>query len=333
MSSIDSTPAQAGPAEIAEALRSAGRVIIYTHLRPDGDCLGSGCGLQLALEAMGKDAVVYNPSGVPEKLAFIPGTDRIVGEQPAWTPDLHVFVDSSGVDRVAPGLRLHDAPVLNIDHHATNDQFGALNFVDTKASSVGEQMVAIVESLGVEFTRDIATCLCTAILTDTGGLRYSSVSDNTFQCVARMKRAGADPAEICQRVFESRRLGEIVLIGRVYSRLQLLCGGRLSTSEITQADYAEVGGEDMEPDGLSGDIRAIEGVEVAILFHEVEGGGLRAGLRGKGNVDCTRVASKFGGGGHFNASGCFIAQCDYEATKQAMIDAACEEIVAALGPA
>lgn len=321
---------QSTAADIAAALRGAQRILVLSHLRPDGDCLGSSGGALLALQALGKTVAGYNASGVPDKLAFIPGMGLVSTELPAWEPDIWLFLDCGGPTRVAPGLA-PTGTVINIDHHATNEMFGAHNWVDSTACAVGEQMLDLVDALGVEVTPGIATAICTAILTDTGGLRYSSVRPETFEAVARLARAGANPAAICQAVFESRRRGELLLIGRVYSRLEFLSAGRLSVSEISQADYAEAGGEDMEPDGLSGDLRAIEGVEMSILFHEVEGGGLRAGFRGKGNVDCTVVARQFGGGGHFNASGAYIKGCDYAQTKKAIIDAATRLIEETMG--
>ncbi|MBI5154850.1 bifunctional oligoribonuclease/PAP phosphatase NrnA [Candidatus Poribacteria bacterium] len=317
-------------AEVAEVLKNRDHILIVSHVRPDGDCLGSATALIQGLKGLGKTVASYNPSGVPDKLKFIPFVEEVRDKMPEWRPEVTLFVDCGGPSRVTPGF----TPIgycINIDHHATNERFGDLNYIDTGASAVGEQIFHLLEALGVSVTPDMATCIYTSIAADTGSFRYPNTNARTFDMVAALTRAGAKPAWICQQLYESKTREEIELTGRVLNRLNFECGGRLIWSELMWEDYEAVGGEDYEPEGLVSDIRAIDGVEVSILFHELKGGGLRAGLRGKGNVDCAWIAQQFGGGGHFNAAGYFNDKVVYAAERSRMLEAAKRKIVLTLG--
>lgn len=319
-----------GAREAASALRGLDNLLLASHVRPDGDCLGSTCALALALAAMGKRVAAFNPSPIPSKLRFLPGIHFVSDTMPQWKPDTTVFLDCGGPDRVTPDFK----PIgftFNIDHHSTNEMFGDVNYVDSRACAVGEQVVQILRALDAPITPGMATALYTAIITDTGGFRYSNTNALTFETAACLARAGADIERVGLEVFESRRPQELDLIGRVYSRMKYECSGRLVWSEIRWTDYEEVGGEEYEPEGLAGDIRAVNSVEVSILFHELSNGGLRAGFRGKGRIDCAAIAHGLGGGGHFNASGYYNDKTQYERERQRVLQAARERILKELG--
>ena len=300
---VDSAAASlVGPEEVARVLREGDNFLIVSHIRPDGDCFGSATALQAALEYMGKRVASFNASGAIEKLRFIPGSERIVDALPTWTPAVTIFVDCGGVSRVSRDF-VPQGLTINIDHHATNDAFADLNYIDVGATAVGEQILTLFDVLEIPLTSDIATSLMTSITSDTGSYRYPNTSARSFLTAARLCEAGADPAWICLQLYESRTENEVRLTARALSRLKLECGGRLAWSELLMRDYRECGGVENEPEGLVTEMRSIHGVEMSILFHETESGGLRAGFRGKGGVDCSALAASLGGGGHVNAAG------------------------------
>jgi phosphoesterase RecJ-like protein len=325
VSADSSVSALVGPEEVARVLRERDNFLIVSHIRPDGDCFGSATALLAGLEAMGKRVASYNASGPIDKLRFIPGADRISDQLPDWTPDVTVFVDCGGVKRVSPEFEPQGL-TINIDHHATNDAFADLNYIDIGATAVGEQILIIFDVLGITITPGIATSLMTSITSDTGSYRYPNTSARSFLTAARLCEAGADPAWICLQLYESRTEEEVRLTARALNRLQIECGGRLAWSELLMSDYRECGGVENEPEGLVTEMRSIHGVEISILFHETESGGIRAGFRGKGGVDCAGLAQVLGGGGHFNAAGYHNPTVKYEAEREHILELARKKV-------
>jgi len=288
--------------EVAELIKKHDNILIVSHQRPDGDCFGSTCGLMMGLDYLGKKSAAYNYSGVPNKLDFIPGVEKISDKLPTWQAELTIFVDCGGVTRVSNDFQPQGFS-LNIDHHATNDCFGDYNFVDTKACAVGEQIYDVLEILEVPITQDIANALYTSVSADTGSFRYSTTNAGTFEMAKKLAQHGAKISWISEKLFESKTRQESILQARALSSTKYLSGGLISWAELLWKDYEEVGGAEHEPEGLSTELRSVEGVQLAMLFHETEDGGIRVSLRGKGKFDCAALAEEFGGGGHKNAAG------------------------------
>jgi phosphoesterase RecJ-like protein len=307
-------------AETARVLRDADDVLIVSHIRPDGDCVGSTVALLFGLESMGKRVAAYNVSKLNQKLNFLEGADRIRQSLPHWPVRYTVFVDCGGLTRVSDDF-VPQGVTINIDHHLTNEVFAEYNYIDPEAASVGEQIYNILECLGVQITSRIAQGVFMSLMTDTGSFRYSNTSAATLELAARMARAGAVPWEIASHYYESRDYGEMMLTGRAFNRMQLEFDGRLAWSELRVTDYDDVGGDDVEPDGLVNEMRQITGVEVSLLIHECRDGGIRAGFRGRGHVDCAAVAAVCGGGGHFNAAGCRIPGVTFEEGRERVLAA------------
>lgn len=294
--------------EIAALLRREDEFLIAGHVRPDGDCMGSCLGLFGILEQMGKRARFFTPGPLPDFLTFLPNYDRIETDIPQQWPPVVIYVDSSDPSRVHEDFKPAGAFVVNIDHHLSNSQFGQLNWVDTEASAAAEQIYRLALVLGADITPEIATCLFTGILTDSGGFRFSNADEAAFNAAAHLVRCGAMPAEIAGHIYESRKPESVRLIGEVYRSLHYEFDGRFVWAEIDQALYKSVGGEMFEPEGLSSDLRGIRGVEVSALFHETAEGWCRIGLRSKSSVNVSEIATQLGGGGHYNASGAYIRE-------------------------
>ncbi|MFC1601254.1 bifunctional oligoribonuclease/PAP phosphatase NrnA [Candidatus Sumerlaeota bacterium] len=295
-------------AEIGRLFDAADRILICGHERPDGDCLGSQVALSLALEARGKQTRMFNAGPIQPMYRFLEGIERIENVFPeTWPYDLMVCVDCGELRRVGDNIA-PTASVVNIDHHISNTMFGAANYVDRHAAATGELVYHLFETLGLELTREIAVCLMLAIVADTGGFRYASTRMTTFDIAAALTRAGADVTEITHHLFERRPRQMVQLIGEVLCSIRMECDGRLAWSEITQEAYQRLGGEVMEPEGLVGSLRGIQGVEVGCLLHETADGFCRASIRSKGKIDVSVIAQELGGGGHRHASGCFLKQ-------------------------
>jgi phosphoesterase RecJ-like protein len=303
-----------GLAEVVEILRSHDDILIVSHMRPDGDCLGSTVGLFLALKAIGKRVAAYNGTPITAKWDFLAEIGNVHNALPDWPISLTVFVDCGAVTRVSETFIPHGR-TLNIDHHLTNEAFGDFNWIDVDACAVGEQIHAIAGALGVELTPEIASALYLSIMTDTGGFRYSNTTARAFAIAGELVRAGADPGPIAQAIYENRSRGEVGLSAIAMQRLVYEFDGAAVWAELRWADYLQFGGKECEPEGLVGEMRAIEGVEVSLLMHETEDGLLRMGLRGKGRIDCSAVAIACGGGGHYNASGAHM-KLPYEQARE-----------------
>jgi bifunctional oligoribonuclease and PAP phosphatase NrnA len=292
------------PAErIAETLLGR-RVLLLNHVSPDGDCLGSTLALARALRARGQEAVVGSSDGVPEMYRFLPDADRVVTDVPAEPPfGAAVFMECSTPDRAgALAARAVGAPLwINIDHHVSNGGSGDLILYDPTAAAVGELVTPIVQALG-PIDAPAATCLLAAILTDTGSFHYASVTPRTLRIAAELVQAGASPADVYTQVYENRPAAAYRLLAIALSRLELSPDGRIAWTSVTQEMLRASGAPMEESEGIVGQLRAIAGVRVALLFKE-EPDGVRVSLRARAGIRANIIAEAFGGGGHAAAAG------------------------------
>jgi phosphoesterase RecJ-like protein len=291
---------------IVKVIRKASCVTIAGHVRPDGDCLGSGLGLMHLLESHGLKSRFFTPGPIPRSFSFLPGFDRIETKPPDWDCDLAIYVDSADANRVLEGWYPQGVIVVNIDHHISNRGFADLNWVDPECAAAAEQIYILHRALGGELTEATAICLFTGLMTDTGGFRFSNTSADTLAIASHLAAAGAKPGAIAEAVYESRPRALVRLASEVRGNTVYELDGRFAWSSITQKRMREIGAEGQEPEGFSNELRGIEGVEVGILFSEAADGGVRVGLRGRGRVDLSQLAALLGGGGHRNASGAYI---------------------------
>jgi bifunctional oligoribonuclease and PAP phosphatase NrnA len=292
--------------DICEIIRTKEKFLICGHISPDGDCIGSQMALYFLLKQMGKTVQLFNAGPVTDYFHFIPELDKMKDKlDPDFNPDVCFFLDCGAQNRVM-GDVVPPGFLVNIDHHQSNEHFGKLNYIDADATAVGEQIYNIITYLDELISKNIATCIYLSLMADSGSFRFSNTNRVTFAIVSRIVSLGAEPAKIAQAFYDNRTPESIAIKGDVLTRLKYECDKSLVWSEITNELYAANGGEKNEPDGLVGEMRGISGVEVSMLFHELREGGMRAGLRSKGNIDVSRIAVQLGGGGHPNASGCYV---------------------------
>jgi bifunctional oligoribonuclease and PAP phosphatase NrnA len=284
-----------------------GRALLLGHVNPDADVLGTLMALGLALESKGWSFVAGGPHPVPDVLAFLPAVtgyrrlDAIEGRF-----DVTVMTDCPNPGRTE-GLieqaRPVSATIVNIDHHPDNRRYGDVNWVEPAAAATGELVYSLLRELGAPITPDIAMHLYTAIHTDTGSFRYSNVTPRTFRIAAELVESGADPAFVAGALYERRAPDSLRWLGDVLGRIRVSEDGRVAWLGLPAGVVPE---SFIEAEDLVNYPRSIESVRVACLLRERDGK-VKVSLRGKGDVDVSRVAACFGGGGHPNAAGCTIA--------------------------
>ncbi|MBI5969661.1 MAG: bifunctional oligoribonuclease/PAP phosphatase NrnA [Deltaproteobacteria bacterium] len=295
--------------EVIKEINKGRRFLVVSHVSPEGDAIGSLLGLALALRSIGKDVVAYLEDQVPEMFRFLPGADTIVHSLDVMGPfDVTFAVDCGQKERLGKGFVALKTPgmIINMDHHATNDRFGAINVIEPEASAAGELVYDLCAAAGIKFDREMAVNLYVAIHTDTGSFRYSSSSPAAFMKAGELVKAGADPWDVSCRVYENFPARKYKLLAMVLSTLEVtgLDGrGEIASLVVTLDMFKKSGAETELSDGFVNYARGIEGVEAGVLFRECGVNEYKVSLRSKGAVNVAAIASAFNGGGHKNAAG------------------------------
>ena len=295
---------------IADALRQHDRFLVVTHENPDGDALGSLLAVTIALQRLGKDAVMYLPgkTPLPAEYSFMP-LEGVVREPPTDSAErVLLAVDCAKEDRIGDAAAISRAPlVIDIDHHHDNTRFGDLNLIVADASSTGEVLRDVFAELGVELTPELAEPLYIALVTDTGRFQYTNTTPKSFRLAAELVEAGADIHAVFQEVYESVEFAKLKLLARALDRATVLEGGRIVVSHLLRTDFADVGAEEPYSEGIIDYLRAVEGAELAVLIREqlnesahAHKGSLRSSID---ELDVSAIARRFGGGGHRQAAG------------------------------
>lgn len=292
---------------IVNYLLTAQRLLLITHVVPDGDALGSTLGLAWGLRQLGKTVTLACAGPINSGLQFLPGVEAFLPHAPVDHFDQIVVLDSGDLSRIGdvyqPAL-FQSAPVINIDHHVTNTRFGDENWVDDTASSVSEMIHDLLPGLGVHLDARIATCLLTGLVTDTLGFRTSSTSPRTLRAAADLMAAGAPLYDIVEAVFGRKSLNLVRLWGRILSTFHNEAG--VVWAVVPETVFQEYGVSEDDVKGLASFLRGTDGTEVAILIMEAGGGKVKVEFRSAGRVDVSAVAASLGGGGHRVASGCTL---------------------------
>jgi phosphoesterase RecJ-like protein len=291
-------------AQVADALRGRRRFVVASHVRPDGDAVGSQLALAYALRALGKDVRVVSRDPAPPPLLVFPGVAEIELTDRVDDPGDAVVVMESG-DLSRTGIAgLERGFVVNIDHHVGNAMYGAVNWFDLSAAACGEMVFDLVRELGVPLTYEVALHVYVAILTDTGSFHYSNISPRTFDICRRCVEAGVVPSAVARTVFDSNSLGRLKLFGAVLTGMELDPSGRVATLMVDRQLAADSGGTYEDTEGLINLPLTVKEIRAVVFFKELGPDEWRVSLRSKENIDVHAVARHFGGGGHKNASGC-----------------------------
>jgi bifunctional oligoribonuclease and PAP phosphatase NrnA len=307
---IDWTP-------LADLIETHDRFLVTTHVRPDGDALGSEVGMAGLLRQKGKDVRVVNSSPTPPRYDFLDPDANLFEHfahrvDPAELADRQVAVilDLSSWNQLgdmAGFIRQFPGPRVIIDHHVSEDDLAATVFKDSSAEATGMLVMNAIAALGCKFTPEVAGGLLTAIAMDTGWFRHSNTRAGTLRAVAELIDAGARADEIYRKLFERNTLGRLKLMGETLSGMKTDSDGRIAYATISQRDLLRTGAIPPDSEDLVDYTVSMRGVEVGILFIEQARGGVKASFRARNGLDCARLAAQFGGGGHREAAGATIA--------------------------
>ena len=308
--------------EITAALHGARRIALVSHRDPDPDTIGSALALGLGLESVGKQVSWHCADPVPEQQRFLHGSDRFTQEPPPEDVDLVVTVDFGSVDRAK--FALPSRPKLvNIDHHASNDHFGAANLVDVTAAASAELVSRVIDALGIKWTPAMATAALVGIMTDTGSFQFPSTDARSLERAARLRESGADLQAITYNIFRNKRFEALKLWGFAFARLIREQGGQLVWTEIRAGDIERAEARDEDISGLVEQIARSSGMRVALLFNE-QRGSVKVSCRTsqwEPSVDASALMARFGGGGHVRAAGALV-QGDLADIRDRVLDAA-----------
>jgi len=293
-----------GLQDVARELRSRQTFVITSHARPDGDAVGSALALSLVLRAMGKHAEVVLHDGVPRIYRALPGAAEVKQALPAgksW--DAVVLLECDSLQRTRlEGVDPHF--LISIDHHLSGKSFANLNWIEPHAAATAELIFRLAAELSVAVTPEIASCLYTALLTDTGAFMFQGTNEHTFNVARELVLAGADPARSARAIYFAHSPAKLRLLGEALRNLQQ--EGNVAWVWVSTEQMLRSGAREEDCEGLVNYVLSIGEVEVAMFFREIADGRFRVSLRSKGGVNVAKIAESFGGGGHECASGCSV---------------------------
>lgn len=314
--------------DIKKAIDDKNKIAITYHVSPDGDALGSALALLQGIRSYGKEAYVVSKDLVGDNLSFLPYAEEITNEviKPTEGTDCVIVVDCGNFERISADLNNFDGTIVNIDHHLSNDKYGDINYIDTKAAATAEIIYELLIDLNVQLTNEISECIYTGLMTDSGSFRFSSTTKRTHDIAGDLMSKGLKHEEVHRRVFDNRSYDKLKLISLVLQEMELICNKKIVFMKIYKEMIDKVG---IILDD-TGDIislgNQVKGVEGAILVKEVEGG-VKASFRAKDNLDMRKVAENFGGGGHTKAAGAFIKNKTIEEAKEEIIKLLEKELI------
>ena len=259
--------------------------------------------MALALRAMGKTADVVMDAVPPHFLQPFPSVEAIhVMREVRESRDASLIMECSSLDRTGVA-GLDRSPVLNIDHHVGNTRYGTINWIDESAAACGELVFTLIEALGAPLTREVATHIYLALLTDTGSFHFSHITPRSFEIARRCVEAGADPQWSARTHYDSNTLARVTIIGAVLSAMELDASGRVAALTITREMMAASGGALEDTEGIVNFPLSVKDIQAVVFFKEVGSGDWRISMRSKGPIDVAAIARENGGGGHINAAG------------------------------
>jgi bifunctional oligoribonuclease and PAP phosphatase NrnA len=285
-------------------IRRGQRFLVTSHTRPDGDAIGSILAMGMLLRQMGKSVDLVTSDRVPAVYRRLPEADSIRSAMRVHGPyDAAILLECDGLERAR--LRgLEDLYLVNIDHHLTGREYAQINWIDCEAASVGELVHRLLRAAGGTLTPEIATCLYTTLLTDTGGFCYGATRPATFALAHELALAGASPVHIAQEIYFSASMAKMLLLGAALTSLRR--EGRIAWLSVTHQDMVRTCAAEEDCEGIVNYAVCIAGVEAAVFLRELPERRVRLSLRSKGRINVAAIAERLGGGGHENAAGCTV---------------------------
>ena len=308
--------------QIGQALREGGRFAVLSHVRPDGDALGSQLALGLSLKRLGKDVRIWNEEGMLEKYSFLPSANLLT-KPPADPEDVDVAIalDTAIQNRLGTALpAVRSAKVwINIDHHPSNPGYGDLVYINPKAPATGQILFELIQSEKLPIDAAIAENLYVAISTDTGSFQYPNTTARTFEMAAELVRAGVDVGRVSQLTYENYPRRRAELLRDLLGTMRFEANDRVASFSLSLATAKKLGVSPEDNEGLIDHLRAIHGIIVAVFFEELADGKVRVSMRSKNEkVNVCAICEKFGGGGHVLAAGARIPGTLAEVEKKVL---------------
>jgi bifunctional oligoribonuclease and PAP phosphatase NrnA len=290
--------------EVLKQVEQRQRFLLTSHARPDGDAIGSALACRQILRLMGKQAEVVLRDGVPRIYQPLPFADAVVrAERVNQDYEAAILLECDSIRRTRlEGLE--NQFLISIDHHLSGRPFAHVNWIDPQAVATAEMIYKLAREAGVKISPEIATCLYTAVLTDTGSFMFEGTDEHTFALARELVLAGADPARCARSVYFGHSTAKMRLLGAALSNLHR--EGPLAWIWVTREQMERVGAKEEDCEGLVNYALSIQDVEVAAFFRELPDGRFRVSLRSKGQLNVSAVAEQLGGGGHKCASGCAV---------------------------
>jgi bifunctional oligoribonuclease and PAP phosphatase NrnA len=290
--------------EVLQQIERRGRFVLTSHARPDGDAVGSVLACCQVLLAMGKRADVVLHDGVPRIYRALPFADQVLqADRVIGNYDAAIILECDSIHRTRlEGLE--NRFLISIDHHLSGRPFADVNWIDPHAVATGEMVFRLAREAGTPFSPEIATCLYTALMTDTGSFMFQGTNEHTFALARELVLAGADPSHCARSIYFAHSVAKMRLLGEALRNLNT--EGHIGWAWITQEQMDRWNAKEEDCEGLVNYVLSIGEIEVAAFLRELPGGRFRVSLRSKGQLDVSRIAQSFGGGGHECASGCSL---------------------------
>ena len=302
--------------QAARSIQKAEKILVASHVHPDGDTLGCLLALGLSLLLMGKKVILLSQDGIPSRFQFLPGSELILSGT-SETADVSIAVDCGSVQQLGnlKAVFFRSKTTIQVDHHDFGESFGKIQVLEEAASAVGEIVYELIRTLKVEITPAIATCLLTSIIVDTGSFRFSNIRPKTFEICGRLIKTGVDLQHLIEESYWKKNRAMAKLSSYCVMQAEFSEDGAVGWSSVYQKDFKRFEAQLADVDAVADDLRAIEGVKVAALFRETQKKRFRVSLRSTHGINVANVAKLFGGGGHHNAAGCSIRNSEREKEK------------------
>ncbi len=298
-------------------LENVSSVLIGTHLNPDGDALGSALAVSLYLDGIGIPNEVMCHHGAPQNLRFLPKVQSVSQTPKLDKYDLGIVVDLDAMDRLGRTQPFFDTckRLVVVDHHLPVDAPGDIRIVDTTEPATSLILTRLFLEIGANITPDIATCLLTGIVTDTGSFRFRNTTPDALSLSAILLEHGGDINLISEEIFQSKPLSSVRLLGHALETMKLDCDNRLAWSTLSNHDFVVADALDEDTEGIVNEMLFITSVQIAALIREPKPGKVRCSFRSRGRYDVAEASRDFGGGGHKNAAGCTFDMPLHEAEE------------------
>ncbi|MCQ9207859.1 MAG: bifunctional oligoribonuclease/PAP phosphatase NrnA [Omnitrophica bacterium] len=306
--------------KVIKAIRSYSSFLISSHVGAEGDALGGELALASLLTRLGKSAYIVNSDRPPDNYAFLPGVKKIRGNLSKDKFQAAFIIDCPDKQRIGNVLKLIDQakPIINIDHHMDNKKFGQVNWIDSKASSVGEMIYRLFHLTQTKLTRNDALNIYTAMLTDTGSFRHANTDSTTHLIAGELLQLGIEPAKIYSRIYENNSMQDAAIVAKIISRMSFAVKNKIAWVKINKGILKKMKSRHEILDKIFDFAKSIKTVKTVIVFCQVDEHRVKLSLRSKSPIDVQKIAKLFSGGGHKCASGCTIKGSLKEAEQKVL---------------